>query len=521
MSIYTVKNKQTGQTLKIRGNRPPTPEYLSSLGQQTKPKQSFGQKALAFGKGVVDQATGLPRMINEIGRGARNAPVLNIQEKQLSQLRQQPLTQERVAKEEEIADRMKYITKDTPFGLSAEDKQRAGQGVGESIELGIQRSAGTGAFFVPGGAGAKLGTKALYGAASGALTGASMGEDIDPIQTGVGAAFGAAVPVAMHGAGKGINFLKKGARNLSEKLTTQGLGSPASLKKASGLNPNDSLFDLFQKYDLWDRMPQSAKTAVGQADDAYQAAIVGADDTIPLGEVVRKFDDAIEELGGLADESGAVQKQIKELMKRRDGLIGKMGSFDVGAEAIYGSKKAASKDLLNTAFSQTSTQKGTGLGTKNAYNIFKGSLDDVAPGSAFIGREEAALMELAKVFEKHQGRGMGREMLNFTRLGTMGVGSLIGGLPGAIGGFVLESAVRSPSGTMILAKTFNQLSKAEIQWLTQMLTQVGSKSIIPAVRGLGNPFNEQDMLGEKPQGSNVNMKKNPYKSNKVNVEYKF
>lgn len=479
------------------------------------PQKSFLQKAGEFGKSILDQATGLPRLAFENIRGAANAIPLKMAESRLESIRKQPLTEDRVAQEERVAGAMQQMTKTSPFGLNESERSRT-TSVPESVEMGVQKSLGTGSFLVPGASGAKFIPKAVSGAVTGAMSGASMGEDIDPRNIAFGAGVGVAVPTAIEGASKALQGVKSGSKYLSERLTTQGLGSPKTFRKVSGLNPEDSIFDLFEKHNLWDRLPQTARDAVNRVDKSYKGAISGSTSGMKLGGVVREFDNAIEELTPLARESDAVSNQIQELIKRRDALISKSKTFNIGAGGLYESKSAVSQDLVDSSFAPSANLKGTARGTKQSFDILKKSLGDVAPETQSLGREEGALIGLMDMFKSYQERGATRQALNFTKLGSAGVGGIVAGLPGMMGGYILESAVTSPTGTRVLAKTFNQLSKAEMDWLINVFNKVSTGSIVGGTQGISQMRNDHNPYVRKTTPNN-----SYNKSNKVKVEYKF
>ena len=351
----------------------------------------------------------------------------------------------------------------------------ASQNVSEPIKYGTKLGAGVASYLVPSAPAKSLGllgkaaTRAVEGGLSGSLQGVYNGENINPADISSGTLFGAGAGFLSPILG---SVFRKTAGNLADRSAVAGLGSPNKLKKIIGLNKGDSLYNLINENNLWDRLPTSARDALSKVDSSYKAAISGSKSIPKLSAVVKDFDDAISKLEPLAVQSEAVASQIDELANRRNAFIKDIGKFNVSASDINKGRAATFADLTNADFSPTSGLKGTSAGTKQAYGIFKKNLGDVAPDTVKLGRNEAALRTLTDVFDQYQARGLGGKLISVGKLGGAGVGSVLAGIPGAIGGYLIETLTNSPVGSKILAKTFNSLSKAETDYLNKILRSV-------------------------------------------------
>ena len=346
------------------------------------------------------------------------------------------------------------------------------QNVYEPIKYGTKIGSGVASYLIPMAPikglnmAGKIATRVAENATSGFLQGVYNGENINPVDvissTGFGGALGAASPVLG-------SVFRRTTRNLADRATVAGLGSPSKLKKIIGLTKEDSLFNFFNENNLWDRLPTSARDALHKVDASYKADISGSKSGLKLSSVVKDFDNAIAELTPLAKQSEAVASQIDELAKRRNAFIKDVGKFSLNAGDINRGRAATFADLTNADFSPTSGLKGTSAGTKQSYGIFKKNLGVVAPRTTKLGRNEAALRMLTDVLDQYQARGLGGKLISVGKLGGAGVGSVLAGIPGAVGGYLIETLTNSPIGSKILAKSFNSLSNIELDYLNKVL----------------------------------------------------
>lgn len=136
------------------------------------------------------------------------------------------------------------------------------------------------------------------------------GEAIDPLlQAGRG------VGRVTRGA---VNRIKPAALAGSENIATRGLGNPAKqaqLAEKYGQSPADFI----QKYNLYDRSPETAKAVRQSIGEQFDLGARGSTAQIPVGSIVKSIDDKIAELkagvGGVISENTA--NQIDELTKRK------------------------------------------------------------------------------------------------------------------------------------------------------------------------------------------------------------
>jgi len=249
--------------------------------------------------------------------------------------------------------------------------------------------------------------------------------------------------------------------NASDNIATSGLGSPKKLQAVKRLS-DMPIQDFFDKYNLWDRSPESVQDAIEQVSKKRGGMIDKSTAKVSVSNVVKSFDDEIESLRRASGESDVALQQMSELMRRKDNFLKALTEnettpLNVSAGRINESQKLVGGDVRSTAFTPGASMTGSGQGTKKAYELFRRQTEKAVPGTQKLGREEAALIKLKEIIENADARQSARQNINFSKLGGATVaGATFRSIPAAVGGFVAEQFVNSPTGSRILSKTLKK-----------------------------------------------------------------
>lgn len=265
-------------------------------------------------------------------------------------------------------------------------------------------------------------------------------------------------------AGKGIKQAGSFMANASENIATAGLGSPKKLTAVKKLS-NMPIDEFFDKYNLWDRSPESVQSAIDVVSKQRGGMIDSSVAKVKVKDIIASFNDEIERLRPSTIESDVALQQLNELTRRRDNFVTAMRNPEtsrskrvVSAKRINESQKLVGGDVRSTAFTPGASMTGSGQGTKKTYELFRKQTEKAVPGTQKLGREEAALIKLKELTENANSRASARQNINFSKLGGATVaGATFRSVPAAIGGFVAEQFVNSPAGSRILSKSLKNV----------------------------------------------------------------
>jgi len=277
-------------------------------------------------------------------------------------------------------------------------------------------------------------------------------------------------------AGRGVSRLGIKAPNIkggvsstllreSDDILTRGMGNPKSLEKARGLSPVP-MGELFDKYNLYDRSPETFGDAARSANKMGRSMLEAAPVSVETRRIVQLFDDEIAKLSRKAKTSTKAQLAMQELMNRKQMYLQGIQTPDmstplaVDATRAYDIKSNFQGDLPRSSFGMPSGEIGRNLGVKKAYQTLLSGVEEQAPGIKDIGREQAALRKLKDVAKASEARGSARQNLNFSKLGSATAGGVVAGIPGAIAGYVGERVVNSPQFLGAASKTLRGTGKA-------------------------------------------------------------
>lgn len=259
----------------------------------------------------------------------------------------------------------------------------------------------------------------------------------------------------------------------SESIATRGIGNPVAQAKAAK-KAGRSVASFIDEYDLYDRSPESAGQAKQNIIGQYDNLALNSGKQLQMGEIVKKFNAEIERLtqgvGGVI--SDADKAKISELARRRDQLLQAAGGavdaqgnlisspVSTGVDTLTNfRRKVIDPDVPQSMFGLDARGSGSAQGVKRSRDIVKGAIDSSDPRLAKLGKDYGMAREMEGIFEKSQARANNRQQLNFTKLGSAGLGGALGGLPGAFAGYVGETIINDPRSVALQSKALKATAK--------------------------------------------------------------
>lgn len=358
-----------------------------------------------------------------------------------------------------LGDQNAYVNQQTgktvqnPF-LNEEELTKVSQPLslskGSALRQQVGDSANIASYAVPFGKGANVATKALIpGAAVGALNSATADASFSDVAKG--AAGGALFAGAAYGAGKLVKKVPNAFRKQSEQVITRGIGNPvkqADIAKKSG----KTMGQFLKEYNILDRSPDTAtdvkKAIINQYDDL--ALRSGKD--LPVGGIVTKIDNEIATLqGGAGKFSDANQAKIEELIRRKQQFLESAGAdatkspltIPVKDTTLF-RREALDPDIPKSMFNLDAKGTGKAQGAKATRDILRDAINSSDPRLKQLGLDYGMAKGIEDILTKAQSRGQNRQMFNFTKLGSAGIGSVLYGAPGVVAGFAAEQLVNHP-----------------------------------------------------------------------------
>jgi hypothetical protein len=375
--------------------------------------------------------------------------------------------------------------------------------------------------------GLALDVSTVISGAGGALKGAGSLSKIAEL-TKVGNAFSKAAaftdPFSMMGkvggkvTSKAGGKLASGLEKTSERVITQGLGNPRMLEKARNVSPIP-LTDLFKKYNTYDRSSEAFQQGADVAGDSVKAMIAEAGSRgvgVDVLSVVKKFDQEIAKLEGKAQISDKAASALAELRRRKQMFVDSLSQQNGGlstplnanVQQVYDIKSQFQGDVPPSTFGMPTQDVGKTAGTTTAYRTLLNGIESAAPGIKNTGREQAALIKLKDVATASESRASARQPINFTKLGSTGVGSVLAGLPGAVAGMAAEQLVNSPQGVRAVSQglgaTASLLKNNRLRQATSRMGRVVSPGYNYAKAGrMANLIETPTQSIQKPQAQGV------------------
>ncbi len=304
------------------------------------------------------------------------------------------------------------------------------------------------------------------GLASAGKTLSSIGTKVDPLM--------AAGRVVSNGIGKAAGRLAPRLNAAADRAATAGIGNPVAQAKMAK-KAGRSVPSFIDEYDLYDRSPEAAAQVTKNIGSQYDDLALKSGKQLPMGQIVKSFDAEIERLsqgvGGVVSDSD--KAKIIELIKRRDQLIqaaggtvdamGELNSAPIstGVDTLTNfRRKVIDPDVPQSMFGLDAQGSGAAQGVKRSRDIVKAGIDSSDPRLSKLGRDFGMAKGMEDILEKSSARQGNRQVVNFSKLGTAGIGGVLGGVPGAIGGAMVEQTVNSPQFLKATSKTLRATAEA-------------------------------------------------------------
>lgn len=293
-------------------------------------------------------------------------------------------------------------------------------------------------------------------------------------------------PIALSGSkmasGTG-NLTRKFANsveNASDGIITRGIGNPAAQAKLAQKSGR-SVGSFIKEYDLYDRSPETAGQVKKAIISQYDDLALNSGNQLPMGQVIQQIDNEIAKLsGGSAKFSDAAQSQVAELMRRRQQLIEASGGtaeyspVNVGVRDLTNFRRQAiDPDVPQSMYNLDARGSGTAKGAKATRDILRKNINSSDPRLEKLGMDYGMAKGFEKVLDQSASRANNRQVFNFTKLGSAGVGSVVAGAPGVVAGFALEQAVNHPRFIKAASKTLDATGKA---LKSKQLSNIGNKT---------------------------------------------
>jgi hypothetical protein len=273
------------------------------------------------------------------------------------------------------------------------------------------------------------------------------------------------------------NVFSKTASKLNstaDDIATRGIGNPVAQAKAAK-KAGRSVASFIDEYDLYDRSPESASGAKTAIINQYDDLAFNSGKSVEMKQIVEAFNSEIDKLsqgvGGVV--SDADKSKIAELARRRDQVIQATGGMvDAQGQLISSPVRAGVDTLTNvrrkvidpdvpqSMFGLDAKGSGSAQGVKKSRDIVKGAIDSSDARLKKLGRDYGMAKEVEKIFEQSQSRANNRQMFNFTKLGSAGIGSVVAGAPGVVAGFATEQVLNSPQFARAASKSMRKAAKS-------------------------------------------------------------
>lgn len=256
----------------------------------------------------------------------------------------------------------------------------------------------------------------------------------------------------------------------SEAYATSGLGNPEIIRNVKAVT-GKGVGKLMREYDLFDRSLESVSRAIEKIDDVTALKIKNAPAAQVL-DILEKFDEKIAELSKESILSETARGELSDLIRRKKEFVTFIGGksstpLEIPAETVRGIKKSVRKDIPSAKFSLDAAQTAKSNAARKAYNIFKDQVNELA-GTKQLGKDEAGLIQLNKIFDKSDARGTARQLMSIKDLLAGGIGGTVGSVAGGplfgtastLGGIAMRQFMDSPQGIKIISDMLNNSSKA-------------------------------------------------------------
>lgn len=464
MATYKVTDPKTGKSLRLTGQKPPSGDTIKKAFGYTQPKTVGGFVENVFKSGGQLIGDTVNAGVNIFNPDMEKNTVANLGRLGAGTLQKLDPTENnqisnKIIKGGQFAlNPIKTVADNKPVnnyepmadavGNFYKNRYGSAEAIGDTLyndPVGVLADVST---VVSGGAGLVRGGANIAGKANianKAAKVANIANKVDPIvitSNAVG-----------KGAGKVFSRIKPEGIKRADDLVTAGIGNPAKQALAEQ-KANRSVASFIDEYNLYDRSPETAKQVVQNIGEQFDSVAMQSGKRLGVGEIVKAFDDKIDELSGgkngvIAD---ATKQEIAELQRRKQMFIDSVMNNDnqsaplqVGLDDVTTFRRnVIDPDVPKSEFGLNPKDAGKAGGVKASRDILRAKSIDVAPELRKLGLDYGMAKELEKILKSSAARKNNRQVINFSKLGTAGVGGLISGVPGMIAGFTLEQIVNSP-----------------------------------------------------------------------------
>jgi hypothetical protein len=315
--------------------------------------------------------------------------------------------------------------------------------------------------------------------------------------------------------------------DLSDDVITKGLGQPQALKKIEKIT-KEKPGAFIKRLGLESRDAQEAMTLKSQLIKQFNEIGLNSKTKSAVAPTIKAFDDEIVKQVSLAKMgSETAAKTAEELAKRKAMFLSQVKNADeLGVDVFTQLKRAAASDVPETKIGLGMSGSAKADAAEFARKQFQQGAIRGDKRLAQIGTDIRALggspgsRGLIDVFEGAQARNIARSPLNFGKLVSGGIGGTVAGLPGAIGGAVVETVARSPKFAKASSDVLEAGSKIapRVGRITQKAAPyIGraartgfrvSNQSNPSTSGIG--LTTQNAQYPKPQSPQQQLKKVPY-----------
>lgn len=278
---------------------------------------------------------------------------------------------------------------------------------------------------------------------------------------------------------------------VADDIVLKGAGKPTKKLQEALERAKTTAPEFIEKYDLYSRDPSVAQAAGRSILDKFDDKTITNPSAINPMEVVQAFDDEIARIKGSPQKfSNAGKAQMRELQVRRNQIVKSMGgklgkggkkvsylpeATDTKALTEF-RRGALDPDIPQSMFGLDPRGSGTAMGTKASRNIVRKLINATDEELSQLGLDYGVAKEMQNYFKQGADRAKGRQMFNFTKLGSAGLGGVVAGFPGAVAGYVGEQVVNSPEFIKAASKTTKFAGRA-LQ--SAKLGEVGNKVAAP------------------------------------------
>lgn len=445
MPTYTVRDPQTGKTLRLTGDSPPTEQELNQIFNVAQPK-SFGGFA-----GNVVKSTG--RLIGDTAGALVNVLNPDMEKNTVANLGRLgasivSLIAPGEQGNEDMARNVGKFYADRYGGLDKAWNTLYNDPAGVAADLSV----------VLGGGATALKAGGLTKASNIASKASRL---IDPLNItskvrAVGKVTGKTPSLQ-----NVFRKVGKGIETSGEGLATRGIGNPAQQADLAS-KYGRTVGEFIDQYDLWDRSPETANQVRRAIGGQYDDLALKSGKTTSTADVLRAINREIENLsGGASGYSDTNKAIIQELRRRRSQILEITGGqHQAGIDTITNYRKALDKDIPSSMFGLNPRGAGKAAGAKKTRDVLRSTINASDPSLERLGLDYGMAKGVEKIFGRSSSRAKNRQLISLSKMGTTGIGGMMAGLPGAMVGYATDAITTDPRFLKATSKTLKKVGGA-------------------------------------------------------------